>query len=377
MDDSGKLVQERRYILLENTILRTCLPVFLALLFIIVSTDPVSARNSDTPEIHLQRALEYSQSGDLARARIEYETVLQIDNLPTDPNQIDQIYAKEARSRLAGQRIIPSAYIMVSAGNYREKATIAGAGDGDDLFGGVRLGGRLAVTTSDKFSVNASLDYRFRAYDNAVRRYDSDLRWNLSGNHILGNNNLDFGIRGWSSYRGNGITRNDYGIFSALRFPVSENDQLKIGAELARRHYPRGPLRERSRDIAEASASWTHAMGKMSFSLAAHGGREFATSDRPGGDSNFFGVSPSFDVAISDKVGAFTYLWWIEFDSGDTGAAIGTRNDDLLEIGGGVTWSFSPGWEAGPSFIYLRDFSNIVAVNYSSIEFILSVRRDF
>lgn len=339
-----------------------------------------------TPDETLRQAIEYLRAGDLARARIAFESVLLIDNLPRDIGHVDDVYAAEAEARLAGRSVTGAAYGVASAGIYREKATAAGIGDGSDFFGGLRAGGRVNAVLSPSLTVNAAVDYRYRAYDNADRRDDSDLRWNLSGSRTLGDNNLRFGLRGWASYRGNGITRHDYGVYTAFRLRAGPDDQIEIGAELRRRHYPRGPLRERSRDIAEASTQWSHAMGKASFSIAARGGREFATSDRPDGDSNFFGLSPSLDVTIADKVTAYAYLWWQndryhaekhESDSAAGGAAIGTRNDDLVEIGAGLAWAFAPGWEAGPSVVYPRDFSNVVTANYSSVEMLVSLRRDF
>ena len=34
---------------------------------------------------------------------------------------------------------------------------------------------------------------------------------------------------------------------------------------------------------------------------------------------------------------------------------IGTRNDNLYEVGGGLTWQFLPTWSLNPEILYIRD----------------------
>jgi hypothetical protein len=338
--------------------------------------------------VTLQRALKYRLDGDYARARAEFETVLQLENLPPDLHQIVNVYARAAEAYLAGRRLIPAAYVVASAGNYREKATIAGAGVADDMFGGMRVGGRLVYVASDRLNLDAAVDYQFRTYDDRARRNDSDLLWTLAANNAFAAGNLAIGVRGWASYRGDGITRHDYGVFSTWRRVVGPDDRIEIGAELRRRHYPAGLLRDRSRDIIEGRVAWTHgfAGGRASFTLAGHGGREFARFERPDGDSNFVGLSPSINAALGERWGVFAFGWWqngrynVErygSDSGDELVAIGRRNDDLYEAGGGVTYMFADGWEVGANVLHIRDASNVVAENYRSTELFLTVRRDF
>ena len=56
---------------------------------------------------------------------------------------------------------------------------------------------------------------------------------------------------------------------------------------------------------------------------------------------------------------------------------IGTRNDNLYEVGGGLTWQFAPNWSLNPEILYIRDQSNILANNYSSTEIWITLRLDF
>jgi hypothetical protein len=147
-------------------------------------------------------------------------------------------------------------------------------------------------------------------------------------------------------------------------------------------------LRERSRNIVEFNAGWTRALfdGRASLSVVAGGGLENATDDRPDGDSAFFNLSPSLNFTLSEQWGGFVYLWWqndaysverINSDLGDSVSALARRNDDLLEVGGGLTWEFGPGWSLNPEIIWVRDYSNVLFVNYSFTELHLTLRKDF
>jgi hypothetical protein len=335
----------------------------------------------------LRRGLGLRQSGDFARARTTFERVLRLENLPPDLHEQVEVYANAAQAWLDGRPAVASGYAVASIGLYREKDTIAGPGEANDRFGGLRVGGQLNVPASPTLAINASLDYRFRRYDDRGRRDDSDLRWALGGSRALGDANLAVGTRGWISARGEGTKRNDAGVYADLRWARGDNDQLKFGVELRRRSYPEGRLRDRSRDIVQLNAAWTHAFadGRASFGLAAHGGREFATAGNPYGDSNFIGLSPTVDLTFGDAMSAYVFGWWqrgrynrdlIVGEAGDIGIT-GRRLDDLFEVGAGVLWAFAPRWEIGPSLLYLRDESSIVGNNYNSTEISLTLRRDF
>jgi hypothetical protein len=152
------------------------------------------------------------------------------------------------------------------------------------------------------------------------------------------------------------------------------------------RRYPSGRLRERTRNIVEATAGWTHSFldGKASVTLDGQIGREFNT-ERTDGDANFFGLSPSVNFSITENLGGFAFVWWqndrynIERlgEPGDRLVGIGTRNDNLYEVGGGLTWQFAPSLSLNPEILYIRDSSNVLAAKYSSTEIWITLRWDF
>ncbi len=335
-------------------------------------------------EAHLGLGRAYLALGDYARAKIEFETVLRFDDLPPDLESQAEIYAEAARAYAEGRRLLARGYAMVGAGNYRIGS--AGGGPQNDPFASMRVGGNLNYELDDGYALVGSLDYRFRDYRTEGRRNDSDLRWNGAASRNVGEGNWTGGVRGRVSYRGEGIYRNDFGAYGDYRHRLDEDNQVAAGLEVRQRRYPNGPLRERTRNIVELTGSWTRALfdGKASFTLAGQAGREFNT-ERPDGDASFFGLSPSLAFSITENLGGFVFFWWqndrynIERlgAPGDALVGIGTRNDDLYEIGGGLTWQFAPKWSLNPEILYIRDRSNVLAVNYSSTEIWITLRRDF
>ncbi len=338
----------------------------------------------DSVGAHLGLGRAYLALGDYARAKIEFETVLRFDDLPPDLQSQAEIYASAAQAYAEGRRLLGSGYAIAGYGNYRTGAR--GGGPENDAFFAARVGGSLNYALDDGGALDGSLDYRFRNYDNPDRRNDSDLRWNGAYSRTVGEGNWAAGARGRVSYRGDGIYRNDFGVYGNYRLRVDADNQVVAGLEVRQRRYPNGRLRERTRNIVELTGSWTSALldGKASFTLSGQAGREFNT-ERPDGDANFFGLSPSLSFSITENLGGFAFLWWqnerynIERlgAPGDRLVGIGTRNDNLYEVGGGLTWQFLPTWSLNPEILYIRDQSNILAANYSSTEIWITLRKDF
>ncbi|MCX7890762.1 MAG: tetratricopeptide repeat protein [Burkholderiales bacterium] len=352
----------------------------------------LAARPGSIPtRLALGRA--YYALGQYAEAKIEFETVLSFDNLPPDLESQVQIYADAAAQYLdRGRRLTWFGYAETGVGRYRVNSTrgtqALGGDDRQDTFYNARAGGGLDYFLSDEWALDASLDYRFRHYDNPDVRNDSDWRWRAAATRVLDAASLVFGTRGRVSYRGDGIHRTDYGLFATWRYRLDEDNQLALGAEVERRHYPNGPLRDRSRTRSTASAGWTRgfADGKATFSLRGWGGYNYATS-RPDGDSAVYGATASLDYTFSPRLGGFVFAWY-EHDNFNTDrihfhpdaldeSVILRRKDNLYEIGGGLVWEFARNWTLRPEILWIRDQSNAVAFNYSSTEVWLNVRYGF
>ena len=346
-------------------------------------------QDPDLTEARLGLGRAYHGMGEYALARIEFEAVLGYDNLPRDMLGQSAAYDEAAEEIAAGSRWATFYYAETGIGNYRENSSAAtdifgGAGN-HDTFLPIRVGGG-GTALAGRHTFNTTLDYRFRWYDDGDRRNDSDLRWNVNLGRPIEDDRLRFGVRGRVSYRGDGQYRNDWGAFADYRLALGERDQLTLGGEVRERRYPRGPLRSRTRDIAELTLNWSHALpnGHTSLSLGGNLGQEWATQDRPDGDASFWGVNGGIDHALRDDLDA--YFWWSYVneaydderpDFTEDPGLLRARNDDLWNFGGGVVWAFADGWLLQPTLEYNWEESNLPELAYSSTELWVTVRKSF
>ncbi len=341
---------------------------------------------------HFERGRAYMDQGRYAEAVLEFEQVLTFDNLPPDLRQQAEIYERAARDYEAGKRLSAFGYLETGGGYYREnktRSTKAAGGDPvRDWFWKARAGGGLSYTFTDAISADATLDYRFRYYDDPDRRDDEDLRWNAAVFRSLPKGSQALGVRGRASYRGPDGYRQDYGVFARQGFNLDADNRIELEAEYRTREYPRGRERERSRDIAQFWLRWTRSLfdGRAGLTLTALGGREWSSRGGRARDQDFYGATIDFSMDLNERLGFFLFGLYEHnaFDEDravldenlDT-LALYTRSDDLYELEAGLTWEFAPSWSLRPQVLWLRDESTSLWGNYSSTELWMMLRKSF
>lgn len=353
---------------------------------------PETVSEVDPVAIHLKRGQDYLTQGEYAKAVLEFEQVLTFDNLPPDLHEQAEIYARAARDYAQGKRLSAFGYAETGGGHYRENVTrstrAAGGDPTRDWFWAARAGGGVSYIARDDLSIDGTLDYRYRYYDDPERRDDSDLRWSTVVNHSLPEGSQAIGLRGRASYRGADGYRQDYGLFVNRGFNLDPDNRVAIEAEIRTRQYPRGQERSRNRNTGQLWLSWTRALmdGRGSLTLTALAGREWATNDRPDGNQDFYGVTFDFGVDVKDNLGFFLsglyeYNGYDEehpvWDAESETLILYSRSDDVYELGAGLTWGFAPGWSLRPEVLWARDESNTLPGNYSSTEVWMMVRKSF
>jgi len=95
---------------------------------------------------------------------------------------------------------------------------------------------------------------------------------------------------------------------------------------------------------------------------------------------------PELSFTITETLGGFVFGWWqhdrynierLNVDAADNILGIGEREDNLYEVGGGLTWEFANSWSLNPEILYIYDDTNLLANEYSSTEIWMTIRKDF
>lgn len=339
---------------------------------------------------HFERGLFYMNQGEYARAVLEFEQVLKPAYVSSDLREQAEAYAEVARRYQRGEQLSFSSFLETGGGYYRENTTDSTRESGSrasDPFLLVRANGGVTYLPGNDLSYSGNLDYRFRNYDADDRRDDRDLRWRGVVQRSLPEGSQSLGLRGRVSYRGESTYRNDYGIFAERGFVLGSDNEIAIEVDMRRREY-QSRLRDRNRTNADVGVTWTRAEqdGRGSLSMNLMAGYEWRRSDSPDGDATIYGMSVDWGKDIGPRTSMFLFGWYehngyhrdnVIYDEIDSPLGVKTRADDLFEFGGGLIYRFADGWTLRPEILYILDDSNTLWGNYSSTEYVVSVRRTF
>ena len=303
----------------------------------------------------------YLALGQYARSAIEFGPCCGSTTCP-DLQLRAQIYADAAQAYAQGRRLLATGYARWSAGagpRWRGRWRAARRR--------LRLGpvgGNLNYELADGGALDASLDYRFRDYDTEGRRNDSDPRWNEAYSPQRRRAELD-------------RRRARTGQPPRRRQLPQRLRRLRQRPVAARRRQPArrrtggAPAPLPSRAAARTDAQHrrgerqrTRSLldGKASFTLARQAGREFNTPT-PTATPTSSACRRPVSYSITETLGVGVRLvaerppYNVERlgAPGDAIVGIGTRNDNLYEVGGGLTWQFAPKWSLNPEILYVRD----------------------
>ena len=332
----------------------------------------------DLFEAHIGLGRAYLLLGEEARALIELQNVLYLDNLPPDLQGQAEAYAEVAEQLMQGDRTSTRANFQAGAGRY-----VPGEGASEN-FASLGVGAGLTHQLSDRYSFNASVDGQHGFYPDSgdINSY----RGRIGFNRISGKNQTHIEFTSRSRRRPSGASLNDHAASIEWRRSADADNQFRLGAQWSQVNVPDslvGQL-DRNQRAGQLGAGVEHAFadGHASISVNALLGREWARRGGIDGDADFHGV----DAELQFTVGENTSLWlgglWRHnrfslLRPDDDPDVLVRRHDDLYELYAGLSWQLPHDWSLSPEVLYLRDRGNIASNHYSSTEVTLGLRKDF
>lgn len=345
----------------------------------------------------------YYLLGDYARAKIEFETVLAVQNLPPDLRTSVEQYVSAAEAKARAKRTISNLYAELSWGY---DTNIAGATSAKsvaipgqpppnildlappdtktaDHYSGLGLGGEVTHQLTDRWAAFVGGDFRGRKY----RTYDQIDNWSGDGRvgfNYAGGRWLLRGTASGGQYTQNSDRlRDSMGLSLDWRFAVSNSSQLTVNLGQTRFTYVSAANKTNDNDTMSGTFGWLQAIGDGTtlVSLSYSGGAEDVRTTRSDGDRSFNGlrflVQSSF-ADFSPNVGVFltggaTYSTYSDFNS----SFLVTRKEALYDLAAGVTFALQKGVALRPQITYVRNDSNIELFDSRRADMSLNLRFDW
>lgn len=342
----------------------------------------------------------YYALGDYARAKIEFETVLAVQNLPPDLRSTVEQYVRQAEARAKSIRTIASLYSELSWGY---DTNIAGATSArsvvipglpppnvldlnspdtrtKDHYLAVAVGGEITHQVSDAWAGFAGGDIRSRRY----RNFDQVDNWSGTGrlgfNYAGGRWLLRGTLSGGQDTQNAERLRDSIGLAFDWRFALNNSSQLTLNIGQVRYTYVSAPNRANDNDTVGGSLGWLQAIGDGStlLSLSYAGGVETVRTARSDGDRSFGGPRFLVQTSIDPTVGAFLTggVTQSRFDAFNDLFLV-TRDETLYDAALGVTFALKKGVALRPQLTYVRNKSNVVLFDTTRTDFSLNLRLDW
>ncbi len=337
----------------------------------------------------------YFQMGDLARAKLEFEAILTITNLPPDLRTAVETYLSALEKLDQDSKRVITAYFemgigrdnnvlsQTSATSILVNGATSALGETDrkraDSYMSYALGAELIQVLDDSMSLYVGGDLRGRANNkiDTADNHSADGRGGLqyaSGAHLW-RGGLSFGHY---SLDNTGI-RDTTGINLDWRYLLNGNNQLSVNGLVQSLRYQPQSQKTEDYDHYALTLGWTHVFAPTTvavFNLL--GGSEEARSTRLDGDKNYAGVRATFQHSFTQSIGGFLTTGYQQGTYALYNTLYGVnRKDSLADAAIGLVWSLPDRWSVRPLLSLTRNRSNADIYTYSRRDASVSLRKDF
>lgn len=349
----------------------------------------------DYAGVRADMARAYYELGDYARAKLEFELVLTLRNLPPDLRSAVEQYVVTIEGLRQPARTVLRGYAQAG---YGRDSNINSAGAGGIITGAngevillgaagaaqpenywsLGIGGEINHQAAEKLSVFAAADYQGRFYsdhgevdygtlDGRIGASHAGGRYQVTGAFYLG--------RYWLDDRS---TRDNHGVNLDWRYALDAGNQVSASLFLMRYRYS-DELAANHMDYAAITLGWNRALGPSTALGVFLGlGEEQARNGRPDGDKEFMSMRITLQSAVARNLGAFANagVQWGDFQVVNP-AFNGKRDDVLYDATLGLSWIFADRWSLQPQVVWIRNDSNIPSSDFDRTDYLLLLRRDF
>lgn len=351
------------------------------------------AINPDLIGVRADMGRAYYQMGDLARAKLEFEAILALSNVPPDLRSAVENYMAAVEQQGKPSKLVFKGY--AEAGYGRDSNPLASATSPTvcflnpaacisiekkaDNYLTYALGGEVIYSFDESLAAYVGGDYRDRDYrfgDNADN-YTIDARAGVQ--YTSGRYLVRAGLISGNYWLDSARTRESSGVNLDWRYLLDEKDQLTMnGLYMAYRYVPES-FKVEDYDLTAATFGWTHVLapttvGVLNLTL----GHEDATHGRASGDKNYWGMRGTLQHGFNAQWGGFVSAGqqWAKY--GKTDALFESKREDRLsDVTLGLVWSLPERWSVRPLYTHTRNWSNEDLYKYKRHDYSMVLRKDF
>lgn len=348
--------------------------------------------------VRADMARAYFEMGDYARSKIEFETILVLQNLPPGIREQAQKYVAVIDKGLEVPATSYTGYIDAGFGHdsnvnsSTKQSPILFTNGGilyfpdpsalpkGDTYRALALGGEVNHKIGEKLSVYGGVDVRGRSYT----KYSDANYATLDGRAGLGYGGgahlLRIGLIGGRYFVADKASRDTAGLTGEWRYALDSSNQLSMNGQYAQYRFDNTAQTTEDYNQNMIGAGWMHAFagGKSVLVMNANTGSEHDVNGRADGGKRYYGLRMTGQSAVTDKTGAFI----------SAGATVGNynrlnpnflllRKDKLYDATLGVSIQIHKLWSLRPQLSYMKSVSNVPFYQFSKTDLSLNLRRDF
>ena len=338
----------------------------------------------------------YYQMGDLARAKLEFESILALSNLPPDLRSAVETYLAALSQLDAGQKRVIVGYAeigfgrdtnvlgqtstkIVSIANGLNQSLSASDLKRADNYLSYGVGAELIETLGPGFGAYVGGDIRGREYNRISVADNANIDGRAGLQYASGSHLWRGGLTRGRYALDNTATRDATGANLDWRYLLNSENQLTLGGLAQALRYLPSISTSEDYNLYMMNAGWTHAFSPTTVGvLTLTGGAEDAKGGRSDGDKTFWGIRATFQHSFSSELGTFFTAGYQRGDYSKFNTSYGIeRQDELSDAAVGLVWSLRDRWSVRPLLTYTKNRSNADIYTYSRTDASVVLRKDF
>lgn len=341
----------------------------------------------------------YLALGDYGRARIEFESVLAVPNLPSDLRSSVERYAKMAEARAQNKRTVVSGYAEVGVGgdtNIGSATALASLNlpstglytpapptgqKTADNYSTLGIGGDITHQLNEQWGLYGGADYKGRGYQQYSESDYATLDGRFGVSYSGGSWLLRGGLTAGQYVLNRARLRDTLGASLDWRMALgSGGSQVSLGASFGDAKYQLPLYSSQDTQTTTVSAGWLASLGDGSavFSLTGAYGVERAVGGRDDGDRRFYGPRLTVQKSFAEKLGGYASVGaTFSKYSGTNSLYLISRDESLYDISLGMSMNLGKGLSVRPQFSAMRNTSNAELYAYDKNDFSVNIRWDY